>query len=52
MDSKRERRKKGQQKRRKERLNLASIRLNVLGKLCYMIALITQKYETICRAMP
>jgi hypothetical protein len=52
MDSKRERRKKGQQKRRKERLNLASIRLNVLSKLCYMITLITQQYETICRAMP
>jgi hypothetical protein len=38
--------------RRKERLNLASFKLNVLDKLCYMITLITQQYESICSAMP
>jgi hypothetical protein len=37
---------------RKERLNLASFKLKVLGKLCYMITLIAQQYATIYHAMP
>jgi hypothetical protein len=36
----------------KERLNLASFKLNVLDKLCYMITLIMQQNESICHAMP
>jgi hypothetical protein len=34
--------KEGTTRRRKERLNLASFKLNVLDKLCYMIMHITQ----------
>jgi hypothetical protein len=37
---------------RKESLNLASFKISILGKLCYMITLITQQYATICHAMP
>jgi hypothetical protein len=37
---------------RKEGSNLASFKINVLDKLCYMITFITQQYATICHAMP
>jgi hypothetical protein len=37
---------------RKDRLNLACFKLNVLGKLCYMVTMIMQRYATICRAIP
>jgi hypothetical protein len=37
---------------RKEMLNLVSFKLNILNNLCYMITLITQRYATICHAMP
>jgi hypothetical protein len=43
--------KEGTSRRRKDRLNLASFKFNVLGKLCYMITLITQRYATIFNAM-
>jgi hypothetical protein len=36
---------------RKETLDFASFKTNVLGKLCYMITFITQQYATICHAM-
>jgi hypothetical protein len=33
---------KDNKRERKERLNIASFKLNILGKLCYMVTLITQ----------
>jgi hypothetical protein len=45
----RERGKKGLQRSKEERLNLAC---DVLSNLCYMITLIMQQYATICHAMP
>jgi hypothetical protein len=45
--------KEGTARRRKKRLNLTSFKLNIFGKLCFMITLITQGYANYmpCNAM-